>query len=97
MKVGKNKVMVDGFEGLLERVEKPNQALTLKLHLPCVLSVRNFDVFKVIKQLAISLEIRSKWWQVDDKYYAILFESRITGQEISKLVHEFEDSVNQCS
>ena len=82
--------LVDGFEGLFKGAD---------LELPCVISVRNFDVFRVIKQLANALSVRSKFWQESEQqgttttiqhYYAILFDSPITGKEIGRLIEEFE-------
>lgn len=88
--------LIDGLDSLFKSVE---------LKLPCVISIRNFDVFRVVKQLANALDIRSKFWQEAEKpkesgalpaqvhYYAILFENRITGAEISRLVWDFEQRV----
>ena len=81
--------LIAGFEDLFKKTE---------LKLPCVLSVRNFDVFRVVKQLAVALDVRSKFWQTEEQlrsttithYYAVLFDNPITGKEISKLVEDFE-------
>jgi hypothetical protein len=83
--------LIAGFDKLFKKTE---------LNLPCVVSVRDFDVFQVVKQLADALDIRAKFWQWTDgittshgttHYYAILFEDRITGIEINRLVQEFEN------
>ena len=83
--------MVDGFDDLLFVKERGDG---FQLQLPCVLAVRNYDVFRVIKQLAVALDIRAKWWQVEDQgvfhYYTVLFKDRITGIEIISLVQGYE-------
>jgi len=77
--------LVAGLDELFKSVE---------LQLPCVIAVRNFDVYRVIKQLAISLGISYKFWmkrQEEDKsYYAVLHIMPISGAEIERLVDEFE-------
>lgn len=76
--------LVAGFENLFKSVE---------LTLPCVIAVRNFDVYRVIKQLAITLDIRYKFWmsgENNDTYYAILFNAPISGADITRLIDEFE-------
>jgi hypothetical protein len=67
--------LVAGLDELFKSVE---------LQLPCVIAVRNFDVYRVIKQLAISLGISYKFWmkhQEDKSYYAILYSIPISGAE----------------
>ena len=85
--------LVAGFDGLFKSVE---------LKLPCVISVRNFDVHRVIKQLALTIDCRYKWWQEDLNpgtaaaktcYYTILFRGQITGPEIRQLIWDFEHEV----
>ncbi|MFA5767676.1 MAG: hypothetical protein WC919_07205 [Candidatus Paceibacterota bacterium] len=76
--------LVAGFEDLFKSVE---------LKLPCVIAVRNFDVYRVIKQLAIAIDIRYKFWmsgENNDAYYAVLFNTPISGADITRLIDEFE-------
>jgi hypothetical protein len=77
--------LVAGLDGLFKSVE---------LQLPCVIAVRNFDVYRVIKQLAISLGVSYKFWmkrhEEDKSYYAILHSMPISGIEIERLVDGFE-------
>ena len=81
----KKSSMVDGFEDLFE---------STKLKLPCILSVRNFDVFRVVKQLAIALDIKAKFWgHLEEGYYAVLHDAPIDGVEIARLIYDFEHRV----
>ena len=79
--------LVAGFEDLFD----PDK---LALNLPCVLSVRNFDVFRVVKQLAIALDIKAKFWgHIEEGYYAVLHDAPISGVEIARLIYDFEHRV----
>lgn len=76
--------LVAGFEDLFKSVE---------LQLPCVVAVRNFDVHRVIKQFAIAIGIKYKFWMSGDDnrtYYTVLFDGQISGTEITRLIDEFE-------
>ena len=68
---------------------------SVELKLPCVIAVRNFDVHRVIKQLALALDINYKFWlsgENNDTYYTVLFRDSITGTEITRLIDEFEST-----
>ena len=85
--------LIDGLDDLVfVKEHMPG----FQLQLPCVLAVRNYDVFRVMKQLAVVLDIRAKWWQTQDEgvfhYYVVLFKDRITGIEITKLVQDYENA-----
>jgi hypothetical protein len=75
--------LVSGLDELFKSVE---------LKLPCVVSVRNFDVHRVVKRLAQALGVQIKFWQTLDGYYSVLYWGRITGTEITRLVEEFNRS-----
>ncbi len=88
MNIGKN-LMVGGFENLFKIVG----VTTVELKLPCVIEVRNFDVHRVLKQLATSLDIKAKWWQDTPEvegYYTVLYDGRITGETIRILVEAYK-------
>jgi len=79
--------LVAGFDELFKSVE---------LKLPCVIAVRNFDVHRVVKQLALAMGIKYKFWMHRDgdspvtRYYTILHSAPISGTDIARLIYEFE-------
>ena len=86
--------MVDGFDDLFRSVELYHTVQMFRLKLPCILSVRNFDVFRVVKQLAIALDIKAKFWgHLEEGYYAVLHDAPISGVEIARLIYDFEHRV----
>ena len=92
MKVGRDTLVsgLDEFFKPLDTVARPARVgPRFELRLPCILSVRNFDVHRVIKRLAQALEIKAKFWQTPDGYYTVLYDGRITGTEIGHLIDEF--------
>lgn len=93
------KPLVDGFEELFKNLDvvstsKPRRT---ELKLPCVIWVRDYEIFQVVKQIAVALDIRWKLWKktIEDTmnvdYYCVLFDGPITGVEIAKLVGDFEN------
>jgi len=92
MKTG-HSTLADGFDELfkpLDTVARPVRVgPRFELRLPCVISVRNFEVHRVVKRLAQALEIKVKFWQGLGGYYSILYEGRIDGPQIGRLIDEF--------